>query len=89
MVKSRKKEDIVEAIPKKWLAIFGAPRVILSDNVGEFNNELLYDVCEQFNITMKSTVAEAPWSNSIAERHNAVHQKIIKNSKSDKDMTYF
>ena len=44
-------------------------------NGGELNNELLY---EQFNITMKSTAAEAPWSNGIAERHDAVLGKMIK-----------
>ena len=47
-------------------------------NGGELNNELLCEVCEQFNITMKSTAAEAPWSNGIAERHDAVLGKMIK-----------
>ena len=32
VVKSKKKEDIKETIIKNWIAIFGAPRVILSDN---------------------------------------------------------
>ena len=47
-------------------------------NGAEFNNELLCEVCEQFNITMKSTAAEAPWSNIIVERHDAVLGKMIK-----------
>ena len=47
-------------------------------NGAEFNNELLCEVCEQFNITMKSTAAEAPWSNGIVERHDAVLGKMIK-----------
>ena len=88
VVKSKKKEDIAEAISKNWVAIFGAPRVILSDNGGEFNNELLHEVCEQFNITVKSTVAEAPWSNGIVERNNAVLGKIIKKLKLDINNTY-
>ena len=88
MVKSKKKEDIAEAIIKNWIAIW-CPRVILSDNEGEFNNELLREVCEQFNITMKSTAAEAPGSNGIVEQHNAVLRKVIKKLKLDNDNTKF
>ena len=65
MVKSKEKEDIAETLIKNWIAIFGAPRVFLSDNGGQFNNELLREVCEQFNITIKSTAAEVPWSNVL------------------------
>ena len=65
VVKSKKKENIAEAIIKYWIAIFSAPKVILSDNGCEFNIELLREVCKQFNITMTSTAAEAPWSNGI------------------------
>ena len=56
----------------KLITIFGALRVILLHNGGEFNNELLREVCEQFNITMKSTVAEALLSNGTVEQNNAL-----------------
>ena len=55
IVKSNIQQHIAEAIKKTWIAIFVAPRVTLSDNAGEFNNELFCEVCEQFNITMKSS----------------------------------
>ena len=32
----------------------------MSDNDGEFTDELLCELCEQFNISIKSTAAEAP-----------------------------
>ena len=88
VVKSKKKEDIAEAIIKNWTAIFGSPRVILSDNGGEFNNELICEVYEQLNITTKSTVVEAPWSNGIIEQHNAVLRKMVKKLKLDNNNTY-
>ena len=53
VVKSKKKEDKAEAIIKNWIATFGAPRVILSDNGSEFNNEPLREVCEQFKMIKK------------------------------------
>ena len=39
VVKSKKKEETVEAFIKNMIATFGAPHVILSDNGGEFNNQ--------------------------------------------------
>ena len=77
VVKSKRKEESAEAFIKNWIAIFGAPKTILLDNGGEFNNELLHELCEQLNISVKSTAAEASWSNSIVERHNAVLGKMI------------
>ena len=38
VVKSKKKVEIAEAFIKNWVAIFGAPRTILSDNGVECNN---------------------------------------------------
>ena len=32
-------------------------------------------MAEQFNITMKTTAAESPWSNDIVERHNDILAK--------------
>ena len=87
VVKGKKKEDIAEAIIKNWIGIFGTLRNILSDNGGEFNNKLLHEVCEQFNITMKSTVTEAPWSNGIVEGHNTILGKMIKKLKLDNNNT--
>ena len=46
LVKSKKKEEIAEAFINNWIPIFGAPKIILSDNGGEFNNELLRELCE-------------------------------------------
>ena len=80
VVKSKKKEDIAETIIKNWIAVFGAPRVIFPDVI-EFNNELLYEVCEMFDIIVKCIGAEARRSNVIVERHNAVLRKMIKKLK--------
>ena len=77
VMKSKKKEEITEGFIKHWISIFGAPDTILSDNGGEFNNETLQDLGEQFNIVIKATPAESPWSNGIVERHNAVLEKMI------------
>ncbi len=54
------------------VALFGVPKKILTNNGGEFNNELVRDMAEQLNTIITTTAAESPWSNGIVERHNAV-----------------
>ena len=60
VMKSQKREEIAEAFIKNWTAIFEVPETVLSDNGGEFNNELLCQLCGQFNVSVKPTAAEAP-----------------------------
>ena len=77
VVKSKRKEEIVDAFIKHWIAIFGGPGKILSDSGGEFNNDLFRELGEQLKIVIMLTPAESPWSNGIAERHNAVLGKMV------------
>ena len=72
VIKSKRKEVIVDEIFKIWIKIFGYPKKILVDNGGEFNNQDFRDFCENLNITIKTTAAESPWSNGLVERHNAI-----------------
>ena len=51
--------------------------MIISDNGGEFNNTLFTNMAELFNINVKPTAAESPWSNGMVERHNAILAKTI------------
>jgi hypothetical protein len=77
VVKSKEKHVIVQAILKHWVAIFGTPASLFSDNGGEFNNALLRDVAELLNTKVMATAAYSPWSNGIVERHNAVIENMI------------
>ena len=42
VVKSKKKEEVVNAFIKPWIAIFVAPGTILSGNGAEFSNDLFH-----------------------------------------------
>ena len=41
----------------------------LSDNGGEFNNELSREIGKQLNINIKTTAAESLWFNGIVENY--------------------
>ena len=69
---------IVKGLFNSWIALFGAPGKILSDNSLEFNNEEMRALGEAFNIKIMTTSAESPWSNGFCERQNAVIGNIVR-----------
>lgn len=72
VIRSKKKEVIVGQFFKHWVAVFGSPRRILSDNGGEFANSEFIEMCENLNVNFLTTAAESPWSNGLVEKHNHI-----------------
>ena len=77
VIKDKHAGTIVDGILKSWIAIFGTPKKILSDNGGEFNNEEVIEMCEKMGIRVDCTAAESPWSNGVNERHNGLLGSMI------------
>ena len=71
-IPNKKKETIINAIFKTWIAIYGNPRKFLIDNGGEWANEEFLEMCDSLGIDIKTTAAESPWSNGVVERHSQV-----------------
>ena len=63
---------ILTFIFKVWVSVYGAPEKFLANNGGEFANAKFIEMAESLGITVKTTAAEAPWSNRLIERHNLV-----------------
>ncbi|CAF2215336.1 unnamed protein product [Rotaria magnacalcarata] len=72
VVKNKTSNEIIDSIFKIWISVFGSPRQFLSDNGGEFNNDEFRQMAEAFNVIVRTTAAESPWSNGLNERHNGV-----------------
>ena len=77
-IKDKKKETIIKGILDYWIRVFGSPKNVLTDNGGEFVNQDFIDLAEKFNINLKTTAAESPWSNGLCERHNGILGDNIK-----------
>ena len=90
VVESKRKDVIVKKIFQIWISMFGSPKKFLVDNGGEFNNHKCISQCENINILICTTDAEAPWSNCLVERHNAILgyavAKTIDNVKCDLEL---
>ena len=75
--KSKEPQEILSAIIKGWIAIFGPPVKFLTDNGGEFANRLFLELAESMNVRVLNTAAESPWSNGLVERHNGVLAEML------------
>ena len=78
IVPNKKPESIISTIFKNWISIFGPPHTFLSDNGGEFINEEFISLGEAYNIRLRTTAAESPWSNGICERYNGIIGEMVK-----------
>ena len=80
----------MDALFKIWICVYGSPVGFLSDNGGEFANAEFLSLCESFNVKVKTTAAESPWSNGIVERNNQAiarsMDKIIEDTKCTADL---
>ena len=67
-LRNKKPEEVIQAFVKHWVALFGCPQVVLTDNGGEFQNESFLRMSEMFGIKCKTTAAESPFSNGLCEK---------------------
>ena len=62
-VPSKKPDQVVNAMMKYWIAVYGKVKKNLTDNGGEFINEELMTLCKAFNVKVHTSGAESPWLN--------------------------
>ena len=83
IISSKQKKVIIDKIFEHWIVIFVTPTLFLSDNGGEFKNELFTEMGEQLNINIKTTAAESPWSKGTVEKQNRVIGNMMEKVMSD------
>ena len=72
LIDAKKKDVIVSRIFQNWICYFGAPKKMLTDNGGEFANDVLIEMNQKLGVETMVTAGESPFSNGIVERHNAI-----------------
>ena len=72
VINNKLPDTVIKCLFLNWISIFGAPKSILSDNGREFNNHIMQDLGEKFNVKILCTAAESPWSNGVCERLNGI-----------------
>ena len=53
-----------------WIAKFGLPEILVTDNGTEFINNEIITLCHLYNIKHKPRTSHAPWTNGLFECMN-------------------
>ena len=61
-----------------WIALFGLPKVVMSDNGTPFTAGVVRDVLGGWNVAQYFTTAYCPWSNGCVERVNRDITKMMR-----------
>ncbi len=69
---------VAHAIVSHLICPYTTPRVLLSDNGTEFKNQILADICSQYNIKQTFITAHHPASNGLVERTSRKVLEILR-----------
>ena len=83
LIDTKRKDLVVTRIFQIWISYFGSPVKMHSDCSGEFCNGVMKEMHEKFGIETSTTPGEAPYSNGIVERNNAVIYESMMKTKED------
>ena len=60
-----------------WIAKFGLPEILVTDNGTEFINNEVITLCHLYNIKLKPRTSHAPWTNGLVEDMNRSLQEYL------------
>ncbi len=75
LLKDKQAKSVARALIDELFCKYNTPKVLLSDNGTEFNNQMLSSICDEYSITKCNVLAYHPASNGMVERQN---RKIIR-----------
>ena len=61
-----------------WIAKFGLPEILVTDNGTEFKNNEIITLCHLYNIKHKPRTSHAPWTNGLVEGMNRSLQEYLR-----------
>ena len=61
-----------------WIAKFGLPEILVTDNGTEFINNEIITLCQLYNIKQKPRTSHAPWTNGLVEGMNRSLQEYLR-----------
>ena len=74
-LKNKTAIEVLEAL-QNYCYTFGFPKKILSDNGGEFSNQMLNTFCQEHNITVCHGSPRTPTTQGLVERSNRTWKEI-------------
>ena len=77
LITRKQPSQVINALLKRWVGIFGIMGKVLTDNGGEFSADEIKDAGSLLNIEVATTGAESPFQNGLCERVHSVTDNIL------------
>ncbi len=77
-IKSKTAQAVAHALVAHLICPYTTPRVLLSDNVTEFCNTVIAEICANFETTQTYTTPYHPASNGLVERANRKILEVLR-----------
>ncbi|CAG2204921.1 unnamed protein product [Mytilus edulis] len=71
-INRKKPTNVIEALMKNWVGIFGVMGALMSDNGGEFSSDEMREVASILNVKVCTTAGMSPYQNGLCERVHAI-----------------
>ena len=68
---------VIDNLMKRWIAIFGTMKGLMSDDGGEFTADEMKEVASMLGVRLLTTAAESPHQNGLNERVHCVVDTIL------------
>ena len=78
----------IQPLYEHWIAKFGLPDILLTDNGTEFINNETLTLCHLYNIKHKPRTSDAPWTIGLVEGMNRSLQKYLRGIINGNDTRY-
>ena len=76
--KSVTKKVVANFVRNNLICRFGVPESIITDNGANLNSHLMRDICEQFKIAHRNSIAYRPQMNGAVQTANKNIKKILR-----------
>ena len=74
---NQKAKTVANAFDKEWISIFGAPRIVHSDQGTNFESDVFQEMCKLLQISKSRTTSYHPQGNAQCERFNSTLLSMI------------
>ncbi len=70
-------KSVVSFIKRRWMPIFGPPKVLVADQGREFVSWEMEEFCASASILLWHAAVQAPWQNGVAEKSGGILKTIV------------
>ena len=70
-------DSVVQFVKRRWMPIFGPPRVLVADQGREFVSWKFEEMAAQHSTLLWHTAVQSPWQNGICEKGGGILKAIV------------